>query len=193
MNRPKHKPAKKVKLSDIARIAQVSTATVSRLVGGRSGVNPETRDRIIEAALQLGFDLERGRKSRIIAFLLSNRGVLHPFHSAVLMGAEAYCAERDYALLFLPYEYSSSARPQELSLPDILLQRKIISGVIVAGTNSQNLLTLLSRKEIPWVVLGNNVLGHPPDEPLSAVSFDEVTGAYELTRYLQSLGHRQIA
>jgi len=193
MSHRKPKPAKKVKLSDIARIAQVSTATVSRLMGGRGSVNPETRDRIIEAALQLGFDLERGRKSRIIAFLLSNRGVLHPFHSAVLMGAEAYCAERDYALLFLPFEYSSSVRPEELSLPDILLQRKIISGVIVAGTNSQNLLTLLSRKGIPWVVLGNNVLGHPPQESLSAVSFDEVTGAYELTRYLQSLGHRQIA
>src|SRR5882672_1784140 len=136
VNRSKQKREKKVKLSDIAKVAHVSTATVSRLVGGRSAVNPETRDRIIEAALKLGFDLERGRKSRIIAFLLSNRGVLHPFHSSVLMGAEAYCAEHDYALLFLPFEYSASTRPDELSLPDILLQRKIISGVIVAGTNS---------------------------------------------------------
>jgi DNA-binding LacI/PurR family transcriptional regulator len=193
VSQSQQKPGKKVKLSDIARVAQVSTATVSRLVGGRSSVNPETRDRIIEAALKLGFDLEQGRKSRIIAFLLSNRGVLHPFHSAVLMGAEAYCAERNYALLFLPFEYSATARPEELSLPDILLQRKIISGVIVAGTNSQNLLTLLSRKGIPWVALGNNVFGHPPEEAMSAVSFDEVTGAYEVTRYLQSLGHRQIA
>src|SRR5882724_3946496 len=184
MSHRKPKPAKKVKLSDIARIAQVSTATVSRLVGGRSSVNPETRDRIIEAALQLGFDLEKGRKSRIIAFLLSNRGVLHPFHSAVLMGAEAYCAEHDYALLFLPFQYSSSTRPEELNLPDILLQRKIISGVIVAGTNSQNLLTLLSRKGIPWVVLGKNVLRNHSEESSGAVSFDEVTGAYELTRYL---------
>jgi DNA-binding LacI/PurR family transcriptional regulator len=78
-------------------------------------------------------------------------------------------------------------------LPDILLQRKIISGVIVAGTNSQNLLTLLSRKGIPWVVLGNNVFGHPSEETMSAVSFDEIAGAYEVTRYLLSLGHRQIA
>ncbi|HEY1262565.1 MAG TPA: LacI family DNA-binding transcriptional regulator [Terriglobales bacterium] len=186
---------KRVKLGDIARAAQVSTATVSRLVGGRGGVNPETRDRVIEAAVRLGYDLERARKSRIIAFLLSNRGVLHPFHSAVLMGAEAYCAEHDYALLFLPFHYPVGASAEEVNLPDILQQRKIISGVIVAGTNSQNLLNLLTRKSIPWVALGNNIMGDNPEEMPGAgiVCFDDVSGAYELTRYLQSLGHRDIA
>ena len=189
------KKKKKIKLSDIARLAQVSTATVSRLVGGRGKVNPETRDRVIEAALRLGFDLDRGRKSRIIAFLLSNRGVLHPFHSAVLMGAEAYCAEHDYALLFLPFQYSLNAGEAELVLPEILLERKIISGVIVAGTNSEPLLELLASKAIPWVVLGNNVLSRQADSPGARghVYFDDVTGAYEMTQYLKSMGHREIA
>jgi len=187
--------SKTVKLSDVAHEARVSTATVSRFVSARGGITPETRGRIIEAAARLGFDLERGRKSRIIGFLLSNRHALHPFHSAVLMGAQAYCAEHDYAVLFLPFHYATAAEANEVRLPEVLLQRKIVSGVIVAGTNSRPLLELLTAKGIPWVVLGNNVIA-AGDGELSggdAVYFDDIDGAYELTRYLQTLGHRQIA
>jgi DNA-binding LacI/PurR family transcriptional regulator len=140
----------------------------------------------------LGFQLDGGAKSRIIAFLLSNRGVLHPFHSAVLMGAEAYCAEHDYGLLFLPYQYSPKVPWEELYLPAIFQRRQVISGVIVAGTNSPNLLEFLTRREIPWVVLGNNVIGDETLRDVGAVCFDEIGGAYEMTRYLLSLGHREI-
>ncbi|HKW18875.1 MAG TPA: LacI family DNA-binding transcriptional regulator [Terriglobales bacterium] len=189
------KRPKKIKLSDVARAAQVSTATVSRFVTARGGINPQTRDRIIQAAIRLGFDLERGRKSRIIVFLLSNRSVLHPFHSAVLMGAQAYCAEHDYAMLFLPFHYSTSAPVSEVSIPEILYRPKIVSGVIVAGANSQSLLQLLSEKSVPWVALGNNVIANQDEELTGgqAVYFDDISGAYELTQYLQSLGHRRIA
>jgi LacI family transcriptional regulator len=187
------KRSQKVRLSDVARAAEVSTATVSRLVAGRTGANSATRDRVMKAAVQLGFDLERGRKSKIIAFLLSNRGVLHPFHSSVLMGAEAFCAEHDYAVLFLPFHYATAARAEELRLPEILRRRHVISGVIAAGTNSQALLDILTRREMPWVALGNNILGERQKSPNPAVYFDDVAGAYELTRYLQSLGHRNIA
>ena len=185
------RPSKRVKLVDVARAANVSTATVSRLISGRAALDPQTRDRVLRAAVRLGFDIERGRKSRIIAFLLSNRGVLHPLHSAVLMGAEGYCAEHDYGLLFLPLQYSAKTPWEELRLPAVLQNRQIISGVILAGTNSRNLLNLLSNRGIPWIVLGNNVIGEEQEEA-SAVYFDDVGGAYEVTQYLQSLGHRQI-
>jgi DNA-binding LacI/PurR family transcriptional regulator len=136
--------------------------------------------------------IERNDGTKIIAFLLSNRGVLHPFHSAVLMGAEAYCAEHDYALLFLPFNYATNSA-DEVRLPEILLKREIVSGVIAAGTNSEALLDQLSVNEIPWVALGNNILGKRHEQPISAVYFDDVGGTHELTRYLVSLGHRNIA
>ena len=187
------KQSPKIKLIDVARAANVSPATVSRLVGGQAGVDPQTRDRVLKAAVKLGFDLERGKKSKIIAFLLSNRGVLHPFHSSVLMGVEAYCAEQNYALLFLPFQYAMNASMEELKLPEILQRSRIVSGVIAAGTNSQNLLDLLSKRGIPWVGLGNNVIGVTSKMQSGLVYFDDLTGAYELTRYLLSLRHRQIA
>ena len=184
--------AKTVKMADVAKAANVSSATVSRLMTGRAPVAPDMRERIRAAAARLGFDLERVKKTKIIAFILSNRGVLHPFHSAVLMGAEAYCAEHGYGLLFLPFDYSTAATVADLQAPDILQRQSVVSGVIAAGTNSQSLLQLLSQRGIPWVALGNNVLGSREDSQSGCIYFDDVNGAYELTRYLISLGHKRI-
>jgi DNA-binding LacI/PurR family transcriptional regulator len=188
----RRRTSKRVKLIDVARAANVSASTVSRVTTGRTAVTPEIRDRVIKAAVEVGFDLDGRKDSRIIAFVLSNRGVLHPFHCSVLMGAEAYCAEHDYGLLFLPFAYSSRVAWQELRLPAILGRPQVASGVIVAGTNSQNLLDLFTHEGIPWVVLGNNVTGDWDHREVSAVFFDDVGGAYELARYLISLGHHRI-
>jgi hypothetical protein len=82
-----------VKLSDLARETRVSTATVSRFVSARGGITPQTCDRIMDAGARLGFDLERGRKSRIIASVLQPPPVASlPFGCA--LGRARYCAER---------------------------------------------------------------------------------------------------
>jgi DNA-binding LacI/PurR family transcriptional regulator len=183
----------KIKLADVAQKAGVSPATVSRIMNGRVQVSPETRERVVEAARRLGFDLEAEKKSRIIAFILSNRTVLHSFHSAVLMGAEDYCAAHDYGLLFLSLSYSIGLRGSDLALPEILQSRRAVSGVIVAGTNSPELLNLLTLRNMPWVALGNNIVGDTQALDGRMVHFDDLGGAYDLTRYLLSLGHQHIA
>jgi DNA-binding LacI/PurR family transcriptional regulator len=182
----------KITLFEVAREAGVSPATVSRLMRGGTRVNTATRKRIQKAAADLNFDLEARKTSRIIAFLLSNRGVLHPFHSAVLVGAEAYCAEHEYGLLFLPLQYSLTVSADRLVLPEILMRKTVVAGAIVAGTNSIGMLDLLSRQEVPWIVLGNNVVGQWPHDKPHSVFFDDIRGSYDLTVYLLSLGHRQV-
>jgi LacI family transcriptional regulator len=182
----------KVTMADVAREAGVSAATISRLVRGGARVNAETRDRILTAAQRLNYDLEARKSSRIIAFLLSNRGVLHPFHSSILMGAEAYCAEHDYGLLFLPLQYSLTLAKDRLSLPEILLRKTVVAGAIVAGTNSPEMLELMTDHEVPWIVLGNNIAGEWAHDQKRSIFFDDIRGAYELTSYLISLGHVHI-
>ena len=184
---------RKTTLADVAKEAGVSAATVSRFMRGSVPVNTETRQRIQAAAERLEVDLVARKSSRIIAFLLSNRGVLNPFHSSVLVGAEAYCAENEYGLLFLPLQYSLSVPGERLALPPILLQRNVVAGAIVAGTNSVAMLDVLHAHEIPWVALGNNVVGDWPRDKPQSVFFDETRGAFDLTCYLLSLGHRHIA
>lgn len=167
--------------------AKLGAALPADLVGVVPSPNGES-----PGDAESGNPARRNQCTKIIAFLLSNRAVLHPFHSAVLMGAEAYCAEHEYAVLFLPFQYGTSAA-DVVKLPEILGDRKIVSGVIAAGTNSEALLDDLTERGIPWVTLGNNILGKRHEQPIAAVYFDDVGGTHELTRYLISLGHRQIA
>jgi DNA-binding LacI/PurR family transcriptional regulator len=188
----KKKPQSKVKIQDVARAAGLSNATVSRVLNGSERVRPALHDRVIETALRLGFELKRSNESPIVAFLLCNRTVLHPFHSAVLVGAEAHCATNDFGVLFLPLQYSPKTAWKDLQIPQLLQNRKIVRGVIAAGTNSQNLLDALTDRGLPIVCLGNNIVGEWHSDEYSTVFFDDVGGAQEATNYLLSLGHRDI-
>jgi DNA-binding LacI/PurR family transcriptional regulator len=181
-----------VRLRDLARIAGVSPATVSRVLTGRARVSPEVQARVRNAAAEAGFKIEDASRTKLIAFLLGNRDLLHPFHSRVLVGAEAFCSANNYSILFLPFHYRSDVPWQELHLPKILQRRDQISGFVVAGTNSQNLFDLLASKQIPFSVLGNNVLDDWKSNQYDTVWFDDEQGAYEMTRHLQSIGHQDI-
>ncbi len=179
---------------DIAKLAGVSTATVSRVARGQLNVDAAIRERVRKTALELGLDLDQRRNeiSTIIAFMLSNRDVLHSFQSRVLIGAEAYCASQNKELLFMSLRYSAAAPPQEIHLPEVLSQRSLVRAVILGGTNSANMLAALRAREIPFAVLGNNVIGEWTPERCDAVFSDDVQGAFDLTSQLIAEGHRDI-
>jgi LacI family transcriptional regulator len=185
-------PKPRVRIQDVARAAGLSSATVSRVLNGSERVSPQLHERVIKTALRLGFNVERRNDSRIVAFLLSNRSVLLPFHSAVLVGAEVHCSANDFGVLFLPLQCSPKLPWREIHVPRLLQNCRVVRGVICVGTNSQNLLDALSARRLSIVCLGNNVVGDWQSDKYSAVYFDDIGGVQEATNYLQSLGHRDI-
>ena len=180
-------------LHAVAQLAQVSPATVSRVVNRTTRVSSDIEKRVRAAADRLGFDLRRKRRTNLIAFLLGNRSLLHPFHSQVLLAAEAYCATQDYSLLFFPLHYSASQDWRKLHVPRILQRADVMDGFIVAGVNYQNLLCMLTDTRLPFAVLGDTVQGEWNAAEYDVIWVDDGNGAADLTRYLLSLGHRRIA
>lgn len=185
---------KKPSFQDLARLANVSTATVSRIARGQINVDAGIRARVRNAADELGIDLEqrRNEKSSIIAFILANRDILHNFQARILFGAENYCSSQNKELLFLSLRYSPAVPPRDLHLPQILSQRALVRAVILGGTNSSNMLSALREREIPFSVLGNNVLGQWTPAEYDAVYSDDTQGAFDLTGHLIAEGHRDI-
>jgi DNA-binding LacI/PurR family transcriptional regulator len=182
----------KATLRSVAMMAGVSVATVSRVMTGKVRVSQEIVERVLKSANELGVDLNRWNKSRLIAFLLCNRAVLHPFHSHILLGAEASVAEQGWNMLFVTLHYSPTQHWRDIHIPRVLERRDLASGFIIAGTSSQNLLDYLSYERVPYAVLGNNVVGEWREEEHDVVSFDDVQGAVEVTNHFLSLGHRAI-
>jgi DNA-binding LacI/PurR family transcriptional regulator len=127
-----------------------------------------------------------------MAFILSNRSMLHPFHSRILEGAAAACADGGWDMLFLMYRYHANLPWKNLHLPRPLQRRDMVRGLIVAGSNSPNLLDCLQHRGIPFVALGNNLTGDNNQRQFDAVFSDDIQGAHEMTRYLQTLRHRDI-
>jgi len=185
---------KKPSFKDLAKLAKVSPATVSRIAKGHMNVDAAMRTRVRKAAESLGIDLDqkRNEKSNIIAFLLANRDLLHTFQARILFGAESYCASQERELLFMSFRYSHVAPANELHLPRILSDRGIVRAVILGGTNSSNILAALREREIPFAVLGNNVIGDWPHRDCDAVYSDDVQGAFDLTARFIADGHRDI-
>jgi len=185
---------KKLSYQDLAKRAKVSTATISRVARGQSTVDPAIRARVMKAAEEIGIDLEQRRheKATIIAFILSNRDVLHSFQARILLGAENYCSSQNRELLFMSFRYSPSVPAKELHLPQILSQRSLVRAAILGGTNSPNLLEALREQGIPFAVLGNNVIGSWNPADYDAVYSDDVQGAFDLTNQLIADGHRDI-
>jgi LacI family transcriptional regulator len=185
---------KKPSFKDLARLAKVSQATVSRIAKGSLNVDPALKARVRKAAETLGIDLDqkRNEKSNIIAFLLSNRDLLHTFQARILFGAESYCASQERELLFMTLRYSHAAASHELHLPRILSHGGIVRAVILGGTNSPNMLSALRERDVSFAVLGNNVIGEWPSSDFDAVYSDDVQGAWDLTAQFIADGHRDI-
>jgi len=147
-----------------------------------------------KAADKLGLNLEARRKSRsrIIAFLLANRDVLHNFQARVLLGAEIYCTQCNWELLFMSFRYEPELPASALHLPQLLSNRTHAQAVILGGNNSPNLFAALNERRIPFSVLGNNVIGKWTPQNCDIVYSGDVSGACEATMYLIAQGHRRI-
>jgi DNA-binding LacI/PurR family transcriptional regulator len=184
---------RKVGLREIAASANVSIATASRVLSGNSRVAPHIQKVVFEEAKKLGIDLSQQNKTKGLVFLLSNRAMLHVFHSRILIGAEQCAYAHGWEMVFLSFNYSLLAPPTELHLPKVVQRHDVTRAVILAGTNSTNLIELLHQKGMAFSVFGNNVIGKQQDlENNDVVLGDDLQGGQDATRYLIGLGHRNI-
>ena len=92
----------------------------------------------------------------IVSFILSNRDFLHPFHSHVLQGVEEFCEEAGDFVMYTRFRYSAELKTAEIRLPGVLQSHGMADCVILAGTNYENVLNVLEKRGIQYVLLANN-------------------------------------
>lgn len=174
-------------ITDVARRAGVSVATVSRALRGLPNVAPSTRRKVLQAAEELDYVADFNA-SRLAAGRTLSIGVLiddlsHWFMSQVVAGAQSVVAEAGYDLVVYQVKRIGE-RPQMLSAAGY---RKRVDGLVVAIPAPEDLLAGLRGNGFPMVAAGPTWPGVP------WVGIDDRGAAVTATRHLLNLDHERIA
>jgi LacI family transcriptional regulator len=179
-------------MHDVARVAGVSPATVSRVVNQERYVREETRAAVERAIAELGFQrneaartLRPGQTTDTIALIIED--VANPFWSAITDGAEQV-ARRHRHMLVVGSTRHSYDREQEL-LRDLVLRRRVDGVLVVPTGQPQHQLHAELSRWAPIVFIDRKPVGVAAD----AVLLDNLGGARGAVEHLIGLGHRRIA
>jgi LacI family transcriptional regulator len=174
-------------LADIADIAGVSLATVSKVLNGRAGVSETRRDQILEILEQEGYR-RRGTGIRHRAGLIDivMRGIDTLWSTLILVGAQEEAARAGVGLVVTPTHGRTMGNRHWLTS---LAQRHTDGIVLVVSRFQTGVDQELGKLGIPYVFV--DPIGVPEqDVPvIGATNFD---GGVEATEHLIGLGHTRI-
>ncbi len=181
--------AKSVGIRDVAKLAGVSTASVSRALNVPATVRPEMRARIDAAARELGYIPDAAaralssRKTRTIGAVIPT--VDNAMFARGIEALQRHLSLKGYLLLLATSGYEPEVEFQQAQN----MVSRGIDGLILRGdVHTEGLRTLLATQRIPFV----NVGVYHPDKPYGCVGADNELAAWRACRHLIGLGHRHI-
>jgi LacI family transcriptional regulator len=184
----------KPKLDDVAQRAGVSLTTASLVLSEQGRISADTRERVLEAARELGYTLRRRKKPEAAAAPMRDIAVLldiDPEWSMVLFLIRSIIFEFERTLRQAGYNtvLIPISRSEDTS---VLMEKIRASGAIGVATihfASPELIMLLEASSIPVVVVMNSSY----QDRFYTVCVDDFQGAYEGASYLIRSGHRRLA
>jgi LacI family transcriptional regulator len=178
-------------IRDIARLAGVSVATVSRVLNDRPDVSPATRRKVLEVVERQRFqinpsarNLSRGRMGLVAVTVPMVEG--HYF-AAMLGGIADALDDADMRMLLFP---ARGDRNRQRSLRERLAPGTADGAVLMLPPESRDDLRALQNEHMPITVIDPRV---PLDEGIPCVAAANAAGAHRATEHLLGLGHRSIA
>lgn len=179
---------KPVRIQDVARAAQVSTATVSRALSNPDKLSEETRKAVFEAIRTTGYRVNHAarnlRMQRAGAVLILVPHLSNPFFSQILSGISGVFMETDYSVLI------ADTKAGDTRLVDYSLAR--VDGIISLDGS----LTPATMAEFETQGATDRMVfacEWVRDTPLPSVRSDNIKGARLAVQHLYDLGHRKIA
>ncbi|MGI5160605.1 LacI family DNA-binding transcriptional regulator [Microbispora sp. CA-102843] len=179
----------RVTLADVAALAKVDRAVVSRVVNNDPAlsIRPETRERVLAAVAQLGYRPNAAARSlrtaRAHMFGLFLPDFANPVYAEIIKGAEAAAAGLGCVLVT-----GSSTGAGLGGYMDLLGQGRI-DGLLLAGAEGESeLLAQLDRMVVPWIMLNRR-----SPAVKRYVILDDERAARLAVEHLVGLGHRRIA
>lgn len=183
---PKGRQQPRVKIEDVARKANVSPATVSRVLNHPEIVRPELRDKVMRHITDLSYTRDSAARA-LKSGRMRTVGVIVPTLALGIFaeGVEALqnrLSESGYTLFIANSQYDQRRELQELQS---LIERGIDGIVLVGGSHGRELRALIEQAGVPVITTYvSKAAGGIP-----AIGIDNESATREMTEYLLRLGH----
>lgn len=175
-------------IQDVAKKANVSVSTVSRVLNGKTDVASETQDRILSVIDDLGYTTNlaarsmRSQKKNLVGLIMPD--IAYPFAVEVMKGVNRAIAESEFDLLvYTTGDVRKSDRASHEEKYVSLLTNSISDGVIIVAPVAGGF-----NIDAPIVSI-DPVVSNPNYPAVHATNYH---GATEAMEYLLGLGHRRI-
>ena len=176
-------------IRDVARLAGVGTTTVTRVVQSRGYVSEETRDAVLAAVHQTGYQVNsvarslKQRRSFVIGHLLRST-IPNPFYLMVARGVEDVARSRGYTAL--TYNVQGEADAERRGI-DTFLNWRADALIFTTAVAAENVDFVFARG-LPVVQVER-----PKSLTAPVITVRNYAGAYAAMQHLIDLGHREIA
>ena len=177
-------------MKDVALLAEVSTATVSRALMNPEKVSITTRKRVEEAVIESGYspnsfarNLRRNESKTIVAIIPD---ICDPYFTEIIRGIEEAAMENGYIVLLGD---SRQQKKREDSFVNLLFTKQV-DGMLLLGTDLPFDVSKQEQKNLPPMVMACE---YSPELELPTVHIDNLTAAFEAVNYLSQMGHKRIA
>lgn len=175
-------------LQDIAAVTGVSPSTISRVLNNSENVKQGIRDKVIQAAGELGYQKVQKQNTEapeknVIGLIIPD--IMNPFFPALIKGIQNTAHFQDYNIILCDSENDTTVA--EAQLRQLMISH--IRGLIyIPSSEDSGLGEKLLKLPIPVVFLDRKI----NSDIINYVGSENSEGAYNATRYLLSLGHRDI-
>ncbi|MCM5687835.1 LacI family DNA-binding transcriptional regulator [Sinorhizobium meliloti] len=179
----------RVRLSDVAKRAEVGVGTVSRVLNRSAKVSAITRKKVLDAIAELGYRpnlVARGlaaNRTGLIAAIIPEIGYTQ--HSEIILGMTDVLHANEMNLMIGTCGYLDGG---ELQVIEAFLDRRPDAIYVTGVRHTEAVRTALERSGIP-VVEGGNLTDHPID---TVVGYSNFNASADLTRLLIDRGYRRI-
>lgn len=174
---------------DVARLAEVSTGTVSKVINGKGNVRPKLKQRVMSAMEALDFHPDqiarslRVRQSQTIGMVIPD--ITNPFFADVIRGVETEVRSRAYSLILC--DSNEDPAIEQANLNTLFARR--VDGVLIAPSDAKSASDGFLRRRFPLVFFDRVPQGFSG----SAVLTNNLEAALAATQHLIEIGHQRLA
>lgn len=179
----------RIKIQDVARLAQVSLSTVSGVLNEKDNIRPETRQRVLDVISQLGYtpnmfasNLAR-RRTKLIGIIVSD--LLNPFFAEIARALDTEARKHGYETFLTSTNFHLAQQGDAVRQ---MLSLRVAGIAMMTSENDPEAFFQLKASGTPAVYLDNN---HSAPT-IGTVRVDKRHGMFLAVKHLLELGHRRI-